>query len=106
VTPFTRAFLIVAGPGPNPVYHVLHSTLGEPEFSVYSPWIGRSTHASGMMMRASIAAYSARDGADFLRLEVQDGRIHLAKIGTSPPDVMPAPQRPGAAGDDEEESDG
>jgi hypothetical protein len=37
-----------------------------------------------------------------------DGRIHLAAIGTSPPDVMPKPQRPGGdpegedAGDDEE----
>ena len=33
-----------------------------------------------------------------------NGRIHLAKIGTRPPEIMPAPQRPGAAGDDEEES--
>jgi hypothetical protein len=32
-----------------------------------------------------------------------DGRICLAKIGTSPPDVMPTPQRPG---DDEGEADG
>lgn len=33
-----------------------------------------------------------------------DGRIHLAKIGARPPDVMPAPQRPdAAAGDDEED---
>jgi hypothetical protein len=24
-----------------------------------------------------------------------DGRIHLAKIGTNPPDVTPTPQRPG-----------
>jgi len=30
-----------------------------------------------------------------------DGRIHLAKIGTSPPDVMPAPQRPGGDEGDE-----
>jgi hypothetical protein len=38
-----------------------------------------------------------------------DGRIHLAKIGTSPPDVMPAPQRPGHDGDHangDEESEG
>lgn len=33
-----------------------------------------------------------------------DGRIHLAKIGTRPPEVMPAPQRPGG-GDGDEESD-
>jgi hypothetical protein len=32
-----------------------------------------------------------------------DGRIHLAKIGTRPPEVMPAPQRPDAAGDDEQD---
>jgi hypothetical protein len=32
-----------------------------------------------------------------------DGRIHLAKTGTSPPDVMPTPQRPG---DDADEPDG
>jgi hypothetical protein len=31
-----------------------------------------------------------------------DGRIHLAKIGTSPPDTMPAPQRPDDAGDGED----
>jgi hypothetical protein len=35
-----------------------------------------------------------------------DGRIHLAAIGTAPPDVMPAPQRPGQAHDDEEEAEG
>jgi hypothetical protein len=35
-----------------------------------------------------------------------DGRIHLAKIGTSPPDVMPAPQRPGETDDGDEESEG
>jgi hypothetical protein len=37
-----------------------------------------------------------------------DGRICLAKIGTNPPDNMPAPQRPGAADDEddgEEESE-
>jgi hypothetical protein len=34
-----------------------------------------------------------------------DGRIHLAKMGTSPPDIMPAPQRPDAAGDDEQNSE-
>jgi hypothetical protein len=34
-----------------------------------------------------------------------DGRIHLAKIGTSPPDVMPAPHRPDAASDDEQDSE-
>ena len=34
-----------------------------------------------------------------------DGRIHLAKIGTNPPDLNAAPQRPGAAGDDESESE-
>lgn len=33
------------------------------------------------------------------------GHIHLGKIGTSPPDVMPAPQRPDAAGNDEENSE-
>jgi hypothetical protein len=33
-----------------------------------------------------------------------DGRIHLAKIGTSPPDLNLAPQRPGAASADEEEA--
>ena len=30
-----------------------------------------------------------------------DGRIHLAKIGTSPPDVMPTAQRPGEPNGDE-----
>jgi hypothetical protein len=34
-----------------------------------------------------------------------DGRIHLAKIGTPPPDIMPAPQRPDADGDDADNSD-
>jgi hypothetical protein len=34
-----------------------------------------------------------------------DGRIHLAKIGTSPPDVTPAPQRPDAASDDDQGSE-
>jgi hypothetical protein len=34
-----------------------------------------------------------------------DGRIHLAKIGTSPPDVMPAPQRPSGESGDEAESE-
>jgi hypothetical protein len=29
-----------------------------------------------------------------------DGRVHLALLGTSPPDVMPAPQRPGSESDD------
>jgi hypothetical protein len=33
-----------------------------------------------------------------------DGRIHLAKLGTKPPDVSPMPQRP-AAGDDDENPD-
>ncbi len=32
-----------------------------------------------------------------------DGRICLTKVGTSPPDVMPTPQRPG---DDAGEADG
>ena len=34
-----------------------------------------------------------------------NGRIHLAKIGTSPPDIMSmsAPQRPDTAGDGEED---
>jgi hypothetical protein len=35
-----------------------------------------------------------------------NGRIHLAKIGTSPPDIMSAPQRPDAAGDGEEDDTG
>ena len=34
-----------------------------------------------------------------------EGRIHLAKIGTPPPDLNPAPQRPDAARDDEEDSE-
>jgi hypothetical protein len=34
-----------------------------------------------------------------------NGRIHLAKIGTNPPDVMPAAQRPGAVGGDEDGQD-
>ena len=34
-----------------------------------------------------------------------DGRIHLAKIGTSPPDLNAAPQRPDAASDDGEDSE-
>jgi hypothetical protein len=34
-----------------------------------------------------------------------DGRIHLAQIGTNPPDVMPQPKRPGEAGDEEETED-
>jgi hypothetical protein len=34
-----------------------------------------------------------------------DGRIHLAKIGASPPDVMAAPQRPGDHDGDEEEEE-
>jgi hypothetical protein len=39
-----------------------------------------------------------------------DGKICLAKIGTPPPDVMPAPQRPagedeGANGDDDEQQE-
>jgi hypothetical protein len=34
-----------------------------------------------------------------------DGRIHLAKLGTSPPDLNAAPQRPDAASDDGEDSD-
>jgi hypothetical protein len=32
-----------------------------------------------------------------------DGRIHLAKIGTNPPHIMSASQRPGATGDSEDE---
>jgi hypothetical protein len=34
-----------------------------------------------------------------------DGRIHLAKIGSGPPDIVPAPQRPGETGEEEGESD-
>jgi hypothetical protein len=34
-----------------------------------------------------------------------NGLIHLAKIGTNPPDVMPAPQRPDAAGGDAQDSE-
>ena len=34
-----------------------------------------------------------------------DGRIHLAKIGTSPPDTIPAPRRPGATDGDEDEDE-
>ena len=34
-----------------------------------------------------------------------DGRIHLAKIGTKPPDAMPMPHRPGAADDGESAED-
>jgi hypothetical protein len=33
-----------------------------------------------------------------------DGRIHLAKIGTSPPDTMPAPRRPGETGGDHDDA--
>ena len=32
-----------------------------------------------------------------------DGRIHLAKIGTNPPDVMTSPQRPDADEPDSED---
>jgi hypothetical protein len=36
-----------------------------------------------------------------------NGHIYLAKIGTSPPDAEPAPQRPGQTDDgDEDESEG
>jgi hypothetical protein len=34
-----------------------------------------------------------------------DGRICLTKIGTRPPEVMPAPQRPGSNGGDTGEAD-
>jgi hypothetical protein len=33
------------------------------------------------------------------------GHIHVAKIGANPPDLTPAPQRPEATGDDEEDSE-
>lgn len=34
-----------------------------------------------------------------------DGRIHLARIGAKPPDLNATPQRPDAAGGDEEGSE-